>query len=290
MPSLPEGSPIDVTVSLVGRNEIEMAWSGPSGGNDAVGQVHGGPLRVRQGRDNDTLISYADYATFHVDAASAQILCAPIVDDSRWKRELLDSVLWLTALGHGREIVHAGAVEGSEGAVAVIARTGGGKSSVVAELVRRGNPLFCDDVLALNLVEGNVIAYPAPSLMNIPERFAGGDTSFGQPVARIEDEIWTTVEPAAVEPRRVAAICFLDRSPSASGAELTKFEPSVVDLLPHMFTDPFRRDREATAFLHGSALLNSTPAWRLLAATDISVEDLADLISELPGLSFAEVA
>ena len=85
---------------------------------------------------------------------------------------MLDSVLFTVALLHGYEALHAGALATPEGAIAITAFTGGGKSTLISELLARGLTLMTDDVLALapSGPNGPPLAYAGPPLMTIPAR------------------------------------------------------------------------------------------------------------------------
>ena len=54
------------------------------------------------------------------------------------------------------------------GAIAIAGRTGAGKSSLVAELMRRGHRLLSDDVIAIEAAGIRVTALPGPAVMNLP--------------------------------------------------------------------------------------------------------------------------
>jgi serine kinase of HPr protein (carbohydrate metabolism regulator) len=51
-------------------------------------------------------------------------------------------------------------VDSAEGVVAIAGPSGSGKSTLAIELLRRGWPLFADDVLTLDHTEGAVRAHP----------------------------------------------------------------------------------------------------------------------------------
>jgi hypothetical protein len=85
----------------------------------------------------------------------------------RWQRLLFAQALPLAAALQGLELFHASAVAIAGQAVALVAASGTGKSSVAAHLVAGGAAFVTDDVLALEPVDGAVLAHPGPRLTGI---------------------------------------------------------------------------------------------------------------------------
>ena len=81
---------------------------------------------------------------------------APEVDEDGLRLTLLGPLLATVLHQRGHLVLHASAVAGPGGAVAVAAHSGTGKSTTAGALVRRGYRLLTDDVLAIDL------AGPAP--------------------------------------------------------------------------------------------------------------------------------
>jgi hypothetical protein len=268
-----------VDIELAGERDLERAWSGPSGQSDAVGEVHGGSFRVARGVAGDHRLTYGRFATFHVSADGARILCAPAErDEFWWRRELLDTVLWLCSLAHGYEALHASAVELPQGVAAIVAGSGGGKTTVAAELVRRGHRLFCDDVLTLERADGRLQGHPGPPLMNLPRGWNGGDHSaIGLAVAELGDEVWTSVTRAADERRPLAGVFFLDRT-SPDVVEIESAHATIVDLRPHLFAHPFLEGRERERFALSADLLDEVPVARIRVSPAVSAEAIGDLV------------
>ncbi len=109
-------------------------------------------------------------AIHHLYADASVLRCAPADPaDRAWWRVVLDSVLFTVALLRGYEALHAGAVATPDGVVAITAATGGGKSTLLSELLGRGSALMADDVLVLEpRGAGPPLAHPAPPLMTVP--------------------------------------------------------------------------------------------------------------------------
>ena len=79
-----------------------------------------------------------------------------------WQRLFFAQTLPLAAALQGLEVLHASAVSVAGRAIAFTASSGTGKSSLAAHAVAFGAEFVTDDVLALELVEGAVLAHPGP--------------------------------------------------------------------------------------------------------------------------------
>jgi hypothetical protein len=229
----------------------------------------------RQG-DGSHRFVYGDRAVFHLSSDGRDLRCAVAdVDDPAWQRLFLDTVLWSCSLLNGFELLHASAVAWPHGAVALASTTGGGKTSLAAELVRRGAELLCDDVLAFTRVDGRLGGHPGPPVMNLPR---GGPREIGRKLARFPDEHWIAVERAAREPRPLEAICLLARRPGAA-LVLERLESTALDLLPHAFAVRGVLGRRAAhRFEVLSQVATEVPVYRLSADVDVPVWELADLV------------
>lgn len=142
--------------------------------------------------------------------------CAPPPDTRpwRWQRVLLGSVLPLAAVLRGYEALHASAVEIDGKAVAVVARTGGGKTSVALNLVARGAGFLCDDVLAVETRgDHEVLAHPGPGVANVRHDEARRLEGVGCALAKLgEDEDGIRAELRRTEgPVPLERVYFLER-------------------------------------------------------------------------------
>ncbi len=112
-------------------------------------------------------------ALHHLSPDASVLQCAPADPaEQSWWRVVLDSVLFTVALLQGYEALHAGAVATPDGVIAITAASGGGKSTLLSELVGRGMALMADDVLVLaprgTDFSLSPLTYPAPPLMTVP--------------------------------------------------------------------------------------------------------------------------
>jgi hypothetical protein len=281
--------------------EIQDNWSG----RDAVGWeavIDGAPFVVERGIDGDHrfvhgaqpdpsgIPSARTRAIHHLCADAAVLRCAPsdAVDPSWW-RVVLDSVLFTVALLRGYEALHAGALATPDGVVAITAATGGGKSTLLAELLGRGAALMADDVLVLEARGAEPpLAQPAPPLMTVPATMLPALSVDRHPetICTIEDEHWIAA-PVHLGELPMRALVVLDRRPRAhepgSHASLQRIERPLAPLLDSLMSFPRVPERQRARFEFASVLASTTGLWRLSASLHTPPAVLADtlLASEL---------
>jgi hypothetical protein len=218
---------------------------------------------------------YGDRASFHLSSEGRVLRCAVAEpDDPAWQRLFLDTILWSCALLRGFVLLHASTIAWPRGAVALVSTTGGGKTSLAAELVSRGAALLCDDVLALDRVEGQLAGHPGPPVMNLP---GTGATELGRELARFPGERWIAVEHMATEARPLEAICLLERRRGAR-LSLERRDCTPLDLLPHAFAFRGSMKFAARRFEVLSQLSTEVPVYRLVAGLEVTPHELADLV------------
>lgn len=93
----------------------------------------------------------------------------PEVSPWRWHKFLFTVVLPLAAKLRGLEVFHASAVSLGEGAIAFVAPSGVGKSSIAAHLVAGGADFVSDDVIALEASDGGVLVHPAAGMASVAD-------------------------------------------------------------------------------------------------------------------------
>jgi len=98
-------------------------------------------------------------------------------------RFLIGQVLPFAALLSGLEIFHASAVSLGDGAVAFVGPSGAGKTSLALELCRRGAVFLADDVLALEVDDGVVIAHPGTPVAGVALAELDRLAAAGRPLA-----------------------------------------------------------------------------------------------------------
>lgn len=101
-----------------------------------------------------------------------EILVTPESDSlAEEVRLFLLGTVW-AALLHQREllVLHASGILTPKGAVILMGRSSVGKSSLAAAFYRRGYPVLADDTVALDVIDGQLLAYPSfPQLRLWPD-------------------------------------------------------------------------------------------------------------------------
>lgn len=252
--------------------------------------LHGAPP------DRSGAPAAATRAIHHLSADAALLLCAPSdPTDPAWWRLVLDSVLFTVALLRGYEALHAGAIATPDGAIAITASTGGGKSTLLTELLGRGLPLLADDVVVLESrgAEAPPLAHPAAPLMTVPAArvpaLVGETPPMGaaatpqtpQTICSIDDEQWIAM-PVHPEPLPLRALVVLDRRPATQlpGPEpaLERVEDPLAPLLGALMAFPTSPERQRARFELASVLAATTALWRLTADLATPPDELADML------------
>ncbi len=192
---------------------------------------------------------------------------------------MLDSVLFTIALLRGYEALHAGAVVTPDGVIAITAATGGGKSTLLTELLGRGLALMADDVLMLEARGAETpLAHPAAPLMTVPtariSRLRGGDPP--EPISSLDGEFWIAV-PVYSEPLPLKALVVLDRRPGLQ-TNLERIGDPLASLIGSLMNFPRSPERQLTRFELASVLSNQIGLWRLTADLDVPPDILADTL------------
>lgn len=244
--------------------ELDAAWSGPVGPSSWRGRLGDGQvLTIERGIDGDLRFAYGDRACFRLDPKGDRLGCAPRdVTHLDWQRVLLSRVLPNVSIAHGNEALHACAVDTQLGVVAVAAPSGMGKSTLARELMRRGLPLFADDVLILSREAEAIEARAATPHMNISAD-AGDSDDLGETLANLAGERWLAVSRTSAEGRPVAAVVIFERGPGLA-LEAKPLRGTPLALAPYMLGLPDDEGRDATRFALYSDLVESA---RLIGLT-----------------------
>jgi len=202
-----------------------------------------------------------------------------------WQRYLIGQVLPFAALLQGIEVFHASAVSMEGGVIGFTGDGGAGKTTLALNLGALGATFFSDDVLALELREGAVLAHPGIGHAKVRTVARGllrpGALSGHALVAEDEQEIRFEVS-RPDDPLPLRGLCFL--APVAEGeAPAARRLPDIAleQLLGGTFNfavmapDRLRRQFELCA-----ALAASVPCYEVTAPVN-SNGALADLIRAL---------
>jgi hypothetical protein len=293
-PAQEDGLP-PLALELVAPAELDAAWSGRGESSAWIGRLGDGrELAIERGRDGDVLFSYGDRARFRLDARRRRLECAPLCEGLHWKQVLLGRILPNVAIALGYEALHASALDAPEGVVAVAAPSGTGKTTLALELMRRGWPLFADDVLTLGEGPGGVCAHPGTPHMNVGDGPAGAQAPdpAGATLATLAGERWIAVDASTVESRPVRMVCLLERQPDLP-LEARVLPSSPLPLAPYMLGLSGDAERERRRFARYADLMCDATLMRLTAGVDERPADLADLIEQTladrPALTFEGV-
>jgi len=269
-------------LELASTAELTRAWSGSDGPSEWRGrQGDGLDLVIQRGATGDRLFSYGDRARFLLDATERRLLCTPSRPGLDWQRVLIGKVLPTIGVIRGFEALHAAALNSPEGVVAIMAPSGMGKSTLAVELMRRGWPLFADDVLILQQTDGKVRAHPGSPHMNVAESLPAGfdPQTLGDTLGILSGERWLSVHASASLPGTVHMLCLLERAPSLM-LDLKTLPSTPLALAPHMLglsTDPARQRERFRLY---ADLIESATLVRLTAGADHGPAELADLLEE----------
>jgi hypothetical protein len=213
-----EGLP-GLRLELASSAEFARAWSRPGGSTVWCGRLGDGrDLTIERGVADDLLFTYGDRARFRFEQSRRLLTCSPRGSGLAWQRVLLTKVIPTISVVLGYEALHASAVASPRGAVAIAAPSGMGKTTLAGELMRRGWPLLTDDVLTLATGQGGIQAYPGTPHMNLAHRprerpqLQHGVATLGL----LAGERWVAARAPARGPRRVDAVCLLERAPHLS--------------------------------------------------------------------------
>jgi hypothetical protein len=268
----PSGPGLELRLSS--RPEIDQSWSG--GG--AIGweaTIDGERFIAERGHAGDYRFRHGEGSLCHLSANRAVLLCA--LGDERdplaW-RVVLDSVLFSVALIGGYEALHAGAVGTAAGALAIAAGSGGGKSTLLAELLGDDCSLLADDIVVLESRGGAApLAHPGAPLMTVP---AAIDPLPGPAIASIGEETWVAV-PTSREAVPLTGLVVLNRAPGLATG-LRRVEDPLLVLMQSLLRFPQSSERERARFEIAAEIAAKVPVWELRADPEVTPAGLADLV------------
>lgn len=262
--------------------QLEDTWSRTVSAPEWRGVLGDGcPLTIERGLEGDLLFTYAHRARFHLDAAKITLTCVPAEADLHWQQVLLGRILPNVGLERGYEALHASAVESPEGVVAILAPSGMGKTTLAIELMRRGWPLFADDVVVLTGGGGELRAHAGAPLMNVATDRIDEQTcdELGSTLAVLAGERWLAADSASEGDRRVRMVCLFERAPGLT-LDVRKLPSSPLPLAPYMLGLPGDRERERSRFSLFADLMDSAELVKLTCSTNDPPEELADLLED----------
>jgi hypothetical protein len=239
-----------------------------------TGSIDGRTLTVELSSRGEHRFNIDGVTRFHLSMDRLHLVAPTLASTSElgWWRVLLDSVLFTVGLLRGKDALHAGAVATPSGVVAILAGSGGGKSTLVSELVRQGHGLVTDDILFLQSTGTEVIAWPGPPLLTLPGARADG---IGQVIGEIGAEVWLSV-PVVTDSLPLRRVVLLDRQ-DGQGLAARAVDRSLVPLMTHFLNFPRARDRELGRFSLAGQLAERVELVAVEGSLDTSPQELAAL-------------
>lgn len=268
-----------VALELVSAVQLREAWSGASGRYSWRGTLGDGcTLTIDSGDAGDLLFSYQDRARFLLDRSGQVLLCAVLQEGLHWQQVLLGRVLPDVALARGYEALHASALASPAGVVALAAPSGMGKTTLALELMRRGWPLFADDVLVLgDDGPGSVVAHPGTPHMNVAIGASDACPGLGETLGTLGEERWVAASRSASEAMAPRTICLLERGRNLT-LQAQKLPASPLPLAPYMLGLDDDAERERRRFELYADMLGTATLVRIAGGLDATPAQLADLV------------
>jgi hypothetical protein len=151
----------------------------------------------------------------------------------KWQRLLFAQVLPLTAALRGFEVMHASAVAFDDRVVAFSASSGTGKTSTPLHMLSRGARFVTDDVLAVSVGDGEILAHPGAGVVSVASADVAGLNHGGQAgLGRVlggYHKLQVEVRPVD-RPLPLAALYVLERGNGARTLDVTH-EDHAADVL-----------------------------------------------------------
>ncbi len=237
-------------------------------------------LDVRRAPDGTHRFRLAGQARYEVSPSADTVAFAHVPGDLLALREFCDSILGWSALVRGYEGLHASAVDIGGRAIALIAPSGVGKTTLAAGLLARKHRLVTDDLLMVCVQDGQVCAVPATPLMNLPRIAIQGDEDWIDGCHGVlDEEAWVSVRRATERPTPLAALVMVQRGGQGE-ANLRRTEATTLDLLGHALGARGLRGRERGRFLLFSRIAEEVPSWSLEVPEGTRTDTVLDLLED----------
>src|SRR4051794_9004270 len=281
----PVANPI-TRVEIVDAERIDARWSAAVATRVSEERFDAEPAPARS-IDHVAGVGYRLYARHFglalVSDDGALVLCAPPDDEPwSWQRFLVGRVLPWAAVLRGREVFHAAAVTIDGRAVALVAQTGVGKSSLAAHLVLEGAGFLTDDVLAVDRAGGTLRAHPGAGILCVrpAERAAMGAGQLDRlgPLLGESGKLYVAV--ARDEgPRPLGAMYLLARAPAGAAVIEPVDRPDLRTVLGTTFNAAVQSPRRLRSqFELCAELAASVPMFRVAVGGDRSAASVARMV------------
>lgn len=230
------------------------------------------------------VLRFPELAQFRVFAEGRRVHCSALrnVPETTIQHLFRNQVLPLAVNRQRATVLHAGAVEVDEGAVAFLGKTGRGKSTLTAALASRGYSFLTDDALQVGLsAAGQAVVAPGQPHLRL---WKDSERVLASGVSRASDATAKSRIPAGKRfphcprERALAAIYLLGQE---SGSAAPSFEPvrpaaALLELVQNSFLlDPESPELLKVQHDHFSAVVRTVPVFRMNYAR--SYESLAQV-------------
>lgn len=271
---------------LVPPAQLEHAF-GDGGGQTLCEQDLAGTRYVIRRHDEHGFLLHNDfYGRYRVSASGARADCAPSgLPDWLWQRFLVGQVLPLTSLLNGLETLHASSVAIDGKALLFLGSSGAGKTSVALHLVGEGAVLLSDDVTAVELAAGSVLAHPGASLASVAvaesERLPPSSPA-RRTLGISEGEARLLIDGVGESPCEVAAVYVLTRRDDARTLSLRSPEKDPAAVLLGGTFNVYHRDgaRLVTQLEVCAALAETAILRQVEAPTGIDAGTVARAVAD----------
>jgi hypothetical protein len=303
-----EGSPSDVcmppasgngisrrvSMKVLSAQEIDLVWRAAEA-RSIIDRRFPDGRRMLAVDHHDSLgyrITAPRYGRYVVSPDGSAIGCA-LQPSWRWQRLFFAQVLPLAAALRGLALFHASAVADAQGAVAFLAASGTGKTSVAAHLVARGATLLTDDIMAIEWRPDALLAHPGPALTNVAgdelrRMTRAGRRRLGSVIGR-SDKLHLRSFPAP-HPFPLRRMYFLDRRRTHGGLALDPIAPHDPRLLlSSAFLSYVTSKEHLVGHLESCAEMSkSVPLFRATIPAQVQARDVAAAIAAHSGMLLEE--
>jgi hypothetical protein len=276
-----------LSLSIAGRRS---APDGPilaaNPGVEVWRDLDGRIAALAERRDGTLRLSIPGVALYELGAGSAVVRA--LADDESDRHRVIDqfyrTVLPLALQARGYEALHASAVRGPAGVIALCATKESGKSTLAYALGERGYSVWADDAVVFRAGAEGVAALEVPFDLRLrPESAAHFGQSRHVPGTRARRD---GREPITLAPAPLAALFVLERSRDPAGPNVAPRSRRLTGgaaftaLLTHAYSfgidEPERRQRMVEQYL---ALAARVPVHELRYGTGL--EQLPAILDEL---------
>ncbi len=174
LPGFPKDSARDGTrtlrLDLAGEADLDARFDGAEGERiSEIAHPDGHPLvTIDRAPERGYQVWAEEFGRAWIAPDGREALCAPVDRPSwRWQRYLTGQVMPFVAVLQGLEVFHSSVVVIDGRAVAVVAHSGSGKTSLALNMALSGAPFLADDVAVLEPEGESLTVHPGVGLSNI---------------------------------------------------------------------------------------------------------------------------